>query len=101
LEHMGYTLQAIVLDGRPGVRQIFCDIPVQMCHFHQKQIVTRYLTNNPKLEAGIELKKITTTLCNTTERDFTVALDVLVYHVVFLSERKNNRPYNRKMALYP
>jgi hypothetical protein len=75
VENMGYMLQAIVLDGRPGVRQIFSDIPIQMCHFHQKQIITRYLTNNPKLEAGIELKKITTTLCETTERDFTTALD--------------------------
>jgi hypothetical protein len=46
-----------------------------MCHFHQKQIITRYLTNNPKLEAGIELKKITATLCQTNERDFTSALD--------------------------
>ena len=56
LERHGYILKAIVLDGRPGVRQIFRDIPVQMCHFHQKQIIIRYLTNNPKLEAGRELK---------------------------------------------
>jgi hypothetical protein len=76
LENMGYTVKAIVLDGRPGVRQLFSDIPVQMCHFHQKQIITRYLTNNPKLEAGIELKKLTTTLCDTHESDFTATLDV-------------------------
>jgi hypothetical protein len=48
LEKKGYTLKAIVLDGRPGFRQLFADIPVQMCHFHQKKIITRYLTNNPK-----------------------------------------------------
>ncbi len=53
------------------MRQLFSAVPIQMCHFHQKQIVTRYLTNNPKLEAGIELKKITATLCQTNERDFT------------------------------
>jgi hypothetical protein len=75
LEKRGYTIQAIVLDGRPGVRQLFWDVPLQMCHFHQKQIVTRYLTNNPKLEAGIELKKITATLCKTNEKDFTNALN--------------------------
>ncbi len=75
LEDIGYTIQAIVLDGRPGVRQLFPDIPVQMCHFHQKQIVTRYLTNNPKLVAGIELKKLTTMLCTTNEKDFAAALD--------------------------
>jgi hypothetical protein len=75
LEQRGYIIQAIVLDGRPGVRQLFFDVPIQMCHFHQKQIITRYLTNNPKLEAGIELKKITATLCKTKEQDFTSVLN--------------------------
>jgi len=88
LENTGYTLKAIVLDGRPGIRQIFQDIPVQMCHFHQKQIITRYLTNNPKLAAGIELKMLTKTLCETNERNFITALDV--WHnnwSLFLKER--------------
>jgi hypothetical protein len=75
LEKQGYTIQAIVLDGRPGVRQIFSDIPAQMCHFHQKQIITRYLTNRPKLQASVELKRLTTILCETNETAFTVALD--------------------------
>jgi hypothetical protein len=69
-------IPAVVLDGRPGVRQLFADIPVQMCHFHQKQIITRYPMNNPKLEAGMELKKISATLCDSNENDFTSALDV-------------------------
>jgi hypothetical protein len=75
LEERGYTIKAIVLDGRPGVRQLFSDVPIQMCHFHQKQIITRYLTNNPKLEAGIELKKITDALCQTNERRFADAIN--------------------------
>jgi hypothetical protein len=75
LEQQGYTFTAIVLDGRPGVRQLFVDIPVQMCHFHQKQIIVRYLTNNPKLEAGRELKILTRNLCETNEKSFTAALD--------------------------
>jgi hypothetical protein len=36
----------------------FPGIPIQMCQFHQKQIITRYLTGSPKLQAGIELQKI-------------------------------------------
>ena len=96
LENMGYTMKAIVLDGRPGVRQLFADMPVQMCHFHQKQIITRYLTNNPKLEAGIELKKITTTFCETNEIDFTAALDA--WHdkwFYFLKERTTD-PFTKR-----
>jgi hypothetical protein len=88
LERQGYTIQAIVLDGRPGVRQIFSDIPVQMCHFHQKQIITRYLTNRPKLQASIELKRLTTILCETNETAFTSALDTwYAKWSAFLKER--------------
>jgi len=75
LEKQGYDLQAIVLDGRPGVRQVFSDIPVQMCHFHQIQIITRYLTNNPKLPASRELKKIVRTLVKAEEESFIADLD--------------------------
>lgn len=96
LEEHGYTIQAIVLDGRPGVRQLFPDIPIQMCHFHQKQITTRYLTNNPKLEAGIELKKIMNSLCRSNEKDFTAAMNE--WHQKwssFLKER--NDPYTGRL----
>ncbi len=76
------------MDGRPGVRQLFSDVPIQMCHFHQKQIITRYLTDNPKLEAGIELKKITATLCQSNERTFTAAIyDWHQKWLLFLKER--------------
>ena len=50
-------------------------MPVQMCHFHQKQIITRYLTNNPKLPASIELKMLVKILCDTSEDDFIATLD--------------------------
>ena len=71
VENKGFKIKAIVLDGRPGVRNLFRDIPVQMCHFHQKQIIKRHLTSNPELPASIELKAITDTLTNTNEKTFT------------------------------
>lgn len=74
VEAKGIKISAVVLDGRPGVRSVFSDIPIQMCHFHQKQIIQRYLTLNPKLPAGIELKGIAATLCGTNEKDFNQAL---------------------------
>jgi len=70
MEEAGFTIQAIVLDGKPGVRKVFSDIPVQMCHFHQKKIIERYLTSRPKLEASMELKTITATLTKTNEEIF-------------------------------
>ena len=71
IENQGFKIKAIVLDGRPGVRNLFSDVPVQMCHFHQKQIIRRHLTSNPQLPAGIELKVITDTLTITDEKTFT------------------------------
>jgi hypothetical protein len=70
IENKGIRIKAIVLDGKPGIRNLFSDIPVQMCHFHQKQIIQKYLTLKPKLEAGIELKAITDTLTSTNEKEF-------------------------------
>ena len=71
IERQGFKIRAITLDGRPGVRNLFSDIPTQMCHFHQKQIIRRHLTSNPKLDAGIELKAITDKLTYATEKEFT------------------------------
>ena len=75
LEGQGFSLQAIVIDGRPRVRKLFEDLPVQMCHFHQKAIITRYLTRRPKLEAGKELREIVHVLCNTNKQTFADAID--------------------------
>lgn len=70
LEAQGFTINALVIDGRNGVREAFPGIPVQMCQFHQMQIVTRYLTKHPKLPAGQELRAITCTLARSTEVSF-------------------------------
>ena len=75
LEDNGYAIRAVVLDGRRGIREVFSGIPTQMCHFHQKQIVKRYLTARPKLVAGRELKLIVEQLVNTNEQKFTNELN--------------------------
>ncbi|MCX6113338.1 MAG: hypothetical protein NTY22_08705 [Proteobacteria bacterium] len=76
VQKLGFKIRAITLDGRPGVRNLFSDVPVQMCHFHQKQIVRRYITGNPKLPAGVELKAIVDTLTYATEEVFTEKFNV-------------------------
>lgn len=67
LEKNGFTIQAVVLDGRIGIREVFKGIPAQMCHFHQKRIVTKYLTTRPKLPAGQELRMIAKTVPHSNE----------------------------------
>ena len=45
----GFTIQSITIDGKRGLFSLFANTPVQMCHFHQQAIITRYLTRKPKL----------------------------------------------------
>lgn len=65
-----WRVTAIVCDARRGVVQAFPNIPVQMCQFHQVQIVLRYITRKPKLEAGKELKALMLLLTQTDEASF-------------------------------
>jgi len=67
---LGFKVNAIVCDGRRGIFNAFKDIPVQMCQFHQTMIIRRYLTNNPRLEASIELLCIVKKLTKTDENSF-------------------------------
>lgn len=84
----GFEIKAIVCDGRKGLLNIFSNIPIQMCQFHQGAIVTRYLTRKPKLVAAQELRTIVLMLTNTDKESFTGALDA--WHTKwkdFLNER--------------
>jgi hypothetical protein len=58
LQNRGFTIQAIVCDGRRGLIQSFQNIPLQMCQYHQSAIIRRYLTKRPKLQAARELMEI-------------------------------------------
>ncbi len=88
LESAGFNVQAVVLDAKHGIKEVFSDLVVQICQYHQQQIVTRYLTNKPKTEAGQELKKLTRVLTGTDENSFTALLNAWYEQWrIFLKER--------------
>ena len=92
LQSKGFTIVAIVCDGRRGLIQAFKTIPVQMCQFHQVAIITRYITKRPKLLASIELKEIVHILKSTDRESFTGLLEQ--WHTkwkTFLEERTINQ----------
>ena len=62
--------RSISWNGRKGVKEVFSDVPVQMCQYHQLMILRRYLTMNPRLEAGKELRIISKNLCNVNWSEF-------------------------------
>ena len=86
------VFSAFVIDGRRGVLQLllrkFPDVPIQLCHFHQMQIITRYLSRRPKLEAGKELRQIALKLSKIDKQSFLTKLQT--WHdqwQIFLDEK--------------
>jgi hypothetical protein len=67
LEKKGAEIKAAIIDGRPGIIDVFWDVPVQMCHFHQIAIIKRYLTSRPKLTAGKQLRQISLKITKSNE----------------------------------
>jgi hypothetical protein len=88
LEEAGLNIQAVVLDAKHGIKEVFSDRVVQICQYHQQQIIGRYLTNRPKTEAGLELKILAGALTEIDEESFTELLSAWYKKwSVFLKER--------------
>lgn len=51
----GYHIRGIIIDGKQELFDAFQAFPIQMCQFHMLQIVRRYLTRNPKMNASRDL----------------------------------------------
>jgi hypothetical protein len=84
----GFKIEGIVCDGLRGMFRMFSDYRVQMCQFHQVQIVKRYLTEHPELSASKELLSIVKILCHTDRESFTGAFEEWVNKWAdFLKER--------------
>ncbi len=96
IEDNRYIIKAIIIDGRRGLYGLFKDIPIQMCHFHQQAIITRYLTKNPKLEASIKLKRIASYLGKVQQDRFIFLLDCWYKrYKLFLNEKTLNEETRR------
>ena len=75
IEEGGTRVKAVVCDGHVGLLQAVTSCPVQMCQFHQFQIVRRLLTNNPHLPAGIELLALMRNMFSIRKEEFTSSFD--------------------------
>ena len=92
LKQDGFTIKAVVIDGKRGLFRLFKDIPVQMCHFHQQAIITRYLTKKPKMKASHDLKRICSYLGTVREKRFELLLKCWYKkHEEFINEKTYNK----------
>ncbi len=88
IEGKGFIMTAVVLDGRTGIPRVFEDIPVQICQFHQLQIVRRKLTLRPETRAGQTLLQIGFRIAKSNEAEFIQLLSVwFAEYESFISER--------------
>lgn len=88
LESLGYTILSVTMDGLPGLANVFKDIPVQFCHFHQAQIIRRYTTLNPRISQGYELLELVKVLTFTEEYIFAHRLQLFISkHRIFLNQK--------------
>lgn len=95
---VGYRFKSFTLDGKRGfIRRLkarFPRAPVQMCHFHQKAIIRRYITNNPQTPCGMALKELMTRFGEQEPQEWIDALFALQEeYKAFLAEKNENGKY--------
>ena len=87
-----FKIEGIVCDGLRGMFRLFGKYNVQMCQFHQMQIVKRYLTQSPELEASKELLSIIRMFCHTDKESFMGIFDQWCNKwSIFLKERVRDK----------
>ena len=97
LKFQGFKIYGVVIDGMRGLAQALYPIPVQMCQFHQIMIVRRYLTQDPDIEASIELLCLIKEITRMDKESFIGAFEEWYErNKDALNERINDRRIKRK-----
>ena len=67
LKTSNYRILSVTIDGRRGyinnIKKLLGRIPIQMCLFHQKAIIRRYITDKPRSQCGKDLKELMHLIC--------------------------------------
>lgn len=101
LDQAGYRFKSITIDGRKGVIHLlearYPGLPIQLCQFHQAQIVRRYTTNIPKTECGQALKTLMNFLTKTGYNTFeSMLLSLYEQYHDFLVERNEQGEFRHR-----
>ncbi len=70
IKDRGYFICGLIVDDKQSLFRTFSGYPIQMCQFHMKQIIKRYLTQNSKMLAARELGDLVGKLHGMDEADF-------------------------------
>jgi hypothetical protein len=88
----GWRFSSFTIDGRRGViqllEQLFPGTPIQLCLYHQKAIVHRYLMGHLKTECAKAIRELMIDLMRISEVEFLTRLHAIKRkHRDFLKER--------------
>jgi len=75
IRERGYEVRGVIIDGIRSLFRLFADLPIQMCQFHMRQIVRRYISNKPRLLAARELKELMSRLTQMEKQEFEAAYE--------------------------
>ena len=92
VNELHYSFSAFVIDGRRGLIRLlerkYSNTPIQMCIYHFKAIIRRYLTNNPKLPCSIDIKNLVSNIQNMTKEEFISSFNhILNEYKDFINEK--------------
>jgi hypothetical protein len=93
LHGQGWRFSSFTIDGRRGViqllEQLFPGTPIQLCLFHQKAIVQRYLMGNLKTDCAKAIRLLMVDMLRISEVEFLTRLHAIKRtHRDFLKERR-------------
>lgn len=99
-----YSIQSITIDGRRGyinnIKKLLGNIPIQMCLFHQKAIIRRYVTDTPRSKCGKDLKELMQLLCKPKlHQEFIDKFHVLKDQSHYFLSQRNELGGYKHMAL--
>lgn len=97
----GWRFSSITIDGRKGtislIKRLLPTVPIQLCIFHQKAIIRRYLTSKPKTRCGQEIRALIFFLSFIDEPLFLDCLaDIKNRYADFLKERNEQRQFKHR-----
>ncbi len=101
LEDRNYEFKSFTIDGRKGViellKRLYPIVPIQLCLYHQKAIIRRYITSRPKTECGKDLQKLMKEMLDLNEDEFVWKFKELKnrYHN-FLKEKNENNEFKHR-----
>jgi hypothetical protein len=99
LENLGFIIESVTIDGRPGILLVFNKYLVQVCQFHVQKAILRRTTKNPKTECGKLLKFIATRFIKERwdEEYFSTAYKLIKEdYKDFLDEKNDNNEHKHK-----